>query len=69
MSVSALQRAIDHAGGQSALARALDVRQQHIWNWLNRQRQVPANRVFDIERATAGAVTRHQLRPDLYPDT
>lgn len=69
MSIRALQRAIDHAGGQSALARKLRVQQKHVWNWLNRQRQVPGGRVIDIERATDGAVTRHELRPDLYPES
>jgi DNA-binding transcriptional regulator YdaS (Cro superfamily) len=29
--------------------------------------KVPAERVLSIESATDGAVTRHELRPDLYP--
>lgn len=64
-----LKKAIRIAGGQSALARACggSVRQQHIWNWLNRDGKVPAEHVLAIERATAGRVTRHQLRPDIYP--
>jgi DNA-binding transcriptional regulator YdaS (Cro superfamily) len=27
----------------------------------------PPLRVLEIERATEGKVTRHQLRPDMYP--
>jgi DNA-binding transcriptional regulator YdaS (Cro superfamily) len=29
--------------------------------------QCPPERVLAIERATGGKVTRHQLRPDIYP--
>lgn len=65
--IEALCKAIDLTGGQSALARAIGKRQSHIWTWLNRDRRVPAEAVIPIERATDGQVTRHQLRPDLYP--
>ncbi len=66
-----LQRAISILGGQSALARACGgrVRQQHVWNWLNRDKKVPAEHVLTIELATEGQVTRFQLRPDIYPAT
>lgn len=64
-----LEKAVRIAGGQSALARACGgrLRQQHIWNWLNRDGKVPAEYVLSIERATGGRVKRHQLRPDIYP--
>lgn len=29
---------------------------------------IPAERVLPIYRATRGAVTPHQMRPDIYPD-
>lgn len=64
-----LQRAIRIVGGQAALARACGCKQQHVWNWINRDRRVPAEFVLAIERATGGRVTRHQLRPDIYPAT
>jgi DNA-binding transcriptional regulator YdaS (Cro superfamily) len=67
MSTSALKKAITLTGGQSALARAIGLRQCHIYNWLNRNKKVPAEHVLKIEKATKGAVTRHQLRPDIYP--
>jgi DNA-binding transcriptional regulator YdaS (Cro superfamily) len=28
---------------------------------------VPAERVLQVERLVGGKVTRHELRPDLYP--
>lgn len=65
--MEALKRAVEIAGGQTALARALGVQQAHVWNWLNRDKVLPAEYAIPIERATGGAVTRHELRPDLYP--
>ena len=63
----AFEKAIAIAGGQSAMAGRLDVKQGHVWYWLNKMGQCPPDRVLDVERATAGAVSRHQLRPDIYP--
>lgn len=64
--MSPLERAIDHAGGLSALARAIgkNTLPQHIINWRNRG--VPPDRCVDIERATDGVITRAQLRPDIF---
>lgn len=61
----ALAKAIVAAGGQKALGAALGVGQSLIWYWLNRTGRTPAERVLDVERATG--VSRHDLRPDLYP--
>lgn len=66
----ALRRAIDVVGGQSALAGALGRRQSTIWSWLNEQRQAAAEVVLRIEELTREAgneVSRHELRPDIYP--
>lgn len=63
--VIALEKAIKKAGGQSALARAIGVTQSHIWAWLNRNKRVPAAHVLKIEKAFG--VSRHDLRPDIYP--
>jgi DNA-binding transcriptional regulator YdaS (Cro superfamily) len=73
MSVEALQRAIDVAGGQSALAASVNefssirkINQSHVWNWLNRGKKgVPPEFVIPIEKVTG--VHRHELRPDIYP--
>lgn len=64
---SPLARAVEILGSQSALAAAIGTRQQNIWWWLNKKRAVPAEFVLPIERATDGQVSRHDLRPDLYP--
>jgi len=63
--MTALERAIAKVGGVVELARLIKSTPQVVVNW--RKRGIPAKRVLDIERATEGKVTRHQLRPDLYP--
>ncbi|CUB06064.1 hypothetical protein Ga0061065_11480 [Marinomonas fungiae] len=65
---SHLMRAINLLGGQSALAREINSKQQNVWFWLHKSGRVPAEFVLPIERATKGKVTRTQLRPDLYPE-
>lgn len=65
MSQNALLRAIEKAGSQAKLADLLGIGQTAISNWLNRESGVPAERVLKIEEATG--VSRHELRPDLYP--
>lgn len=65
----ALKKAVAIAGGQSSLAKAVGVKQQHIWNWLNRDGRPAAEYVLAIEAAVGGRVTRHELRPDVFgPD-
>ncbi len=60
---NALEKAIVEAGGVAALARAINVTPQAISQW----DRVPAERALAVETATAGKVSRHELRPDLYP--
>jgi len=61
---SALLAAIAYAGSQSALARLLGKSQPHIYKWLNSTNGVAPEHCSAIERATNGAVTRKDLRPD-----
>lgn len=68
MCKAALERAIEHAGGQTALAKKLGVKQANVWTWLNRVKgeTPPAEFCLGIEVATAGAVSRYELRPDVF---
>lgn len=66
MNESAIQRAVACIGGQSALARGLGLKPQAVQRWV-RVGKVPAERVLQVERLVGGKVTRHELRPDLYP--
>ncbi|MCU0920183.1 MAG: helix-turn-helix domain-containing protein [Burkholderiaceae bacterium] len=51
-------------GGQTDLGRALGCPPQLVSQWCRKVRPVPLDRCPDIERATSGAVTRRDLRPD-----
>lgn len=63
--MTALEQAVDRLGGQAALAVAIGVKQQHVWNWLNRGDGVPpTDYCAAIEQATSRAVMRWDLRPD-----
>ena len=57
-----LDRAIEAAGGIAQLARKIGIAQPSVSNW----NRVPAQRVIAVEAATA--VSRKQLRPDLYSE-
>lgn len=65
MTDTPLIRAIKVAGSQTELARRIGKTQGHISTWLRRGAKTPANMVLRIETATG--VSRHELRPDLYP--
>ena len=66
--IGALRTVIrDHLRSQVAVARAVGVSPQAVSEILRRGRRVPAEWCLALEQATGGAVTRHDLRPDLYP--
>jgi TorA maturation chaperone TorD len=56
-----VEKAVQAAGGASALARALGISQPAISSW----KRIPAERVLAIESITG--ISRSELRPDLYP--
>ena len=62
--MNAIQRAVEQAGSQAALAQMLQVRQPTVSEWARGERPVPVERCTAIEKATGGAVTRRELRPD-----
>ena len=62
--MDALIKAIEIAGGQSALARAIGGSAQTVNNWIKRQ-SIPAEHCPSIERATNGVVRCEDLRPDV----
>ena len=69
-SESALAAAVRAAGSQSAFARVLStpdnlVRQSTVREWLLTHQRLPAEYVLRAEAATG--VSRHDLRPDIYP--
>lgn len=56
-----IREAAKNTGGVAALARRLGLSRAAIYRW----QRVPAERVLEVERETS--VSRHDLRPDLYP--
>lgn len=65
--IEALRRAKDLLGSEAAVADAVGVKQPSVNYILNDGKKVPAEWCLALERATTGKVTRHDLRPDLYP--
>lgn len=63
MNKTPLDRAIAEAGSGSALAKVAGVTPMAVSYW--KIRGVPARHVLTIELATG--VSRHELRPDIYP--
>lgn len=59
-----LKKAIKAAGSQSELARKLELTPQAVQGWT--KKGLPAERVIQVERETG--VSRHELRPDIYPN-
>ncbi len=64
-SVQAFHRAIQTIGGQSAFGRLIGRPQSTVWEWVDRRKQIPAEFVLKVEAATG--ISRHELRPDIYP--
>lgn len=62
---SALARAVRAAKSQSAFGRLIGRRQSLVNDWLREDRPLPAEHVLVVERELG--ISRHDLRPDLYP--
>lgn len=63
--LQALETAIDKAGSAASLARSCGCTRTAVWKWTNNAKRVGAEYVLAVEAATG--VSRHLLRPDLYP--
>ncbi|WP_372484148.1 transcriptional regulator [Stenotrophomonas sepilia] len=61
--MTALDKAVQAAGSQQALAHLLGIKPPSVSGWYDRRR-VPAERCIAIEHATG--VSRHDLRPDVF---
>ncbi|MBD59037.1 MAG: cytoplasmic chaperone TorD [Citromicrobium sp.] len=64
-SSTGLALAVRTAGSQTAFADVIRRRQSTVHNWLRGGKELPAELVFEVE-AKLG-ISRHDLRPDLYP--
>ena len=57
-----LKKAVDLAGGATALAKSVGVGQSTVSNWIARGR-VPTDHCAAVEKAVGGKVTRKHFRP------
>lgn len=64
--VSALNKAIEHCGSATKLAQKIGVTLMSVSHWRAGRNAISAERAKQIELATNGAVTRHELRPDIF---
>jgi len=62
-----IARAVNTVGSQRELARITGYSQHAIWHALQRGK-VSAEMAIAIERATDGAVTARDLRPDIFSE-
>lgn len=61
-----IERAVEVHGSQVKLAKEAGCSQQYI-SWLLKDAdQISAEMAIAFERATAGKVSRHDLRPDIF---
>lgn len=68
MDTTPIHRAITCLGSRRALANAVGVSQQAVYEWLHSTRPSPESAIA-IEAATKGFVSRSDLRPDLWPSS
>ena len=71
--LEALEKAVSVLGGQTALAEVCGgkVRQQHVYNWLNRDKRLPEKHMFKVQVATelkGDVVLAVNLCPEAFPD-
>jgi DNA-binding transcriptional regulator YdaS (Cro superfamily) len=62
---TALKLAVETAGSQGAFARLIGTSQPRVWYWLHKGKPLPAEYVLVTEEKIG--ISRHVLRPDLYP--
>lgn len=60
-----IRKAIDHCGSQSKLAKRAGCSQQQI-AYLLKAENITAEMAIKIDHATEGAVSRRDLRPDVF---
>lgn len=69
MKLKPIDKVIAKVGGPSALARALRIKPPTVIQWISGDRPIPGKRCIQIELACGGAVTRYELRPDIFGPT
>lgn len=63
-----IEKAVEVIGSQAALADAIGKSRPFINDMLHGNKRVPAELCVPIEESVNGAVTRYDLRPDVFGD-
>jgi DNA-binding transcriptional regulator YdaS (Cro superfamily) len=61
-----IEKAVEVVGSQSELARQIGCSQVFVHHMVHGMRSIPPRFCRPIEHATNGAVTRYELRPDVF---
>ena len=64
--MSTIKLVVDLLGGQIKAAKAIGVAQQAVFKWVKEEMPISAKSATAIEKATNGAVTRAEIRPDIF---
>lgn len=64
MNEKTIFKIIKYFGSQKAMAKALDVSQQAVNNWLNREQKIPHIQALKIVGCTEGCISLAELIPD-----
>jgi DNA-binding transcriptional regulator YdaS (Cro superfamily) len=62
---AALKKAVEIIGGTMAVSRAFGIKPPSVSRWLAKG-YAPVERCLKLEKLTRGAVTRYDLRPDIF---
>ena len=62
----AIQKAVDHFGGVRPMAEKTGFSRAAIYFWLSGSQRISAEYACRLESASGGAVTREELRPDVF---
>ncbi|MEW5250584.1 helix-turn-helix domain-containing protein [Microbulbifer sp. 2201CG32-9] len=64
--MNAIAKAVSLVGTQKKIADMLEIPPACVSQWCKGVRKVPPRHCRRIEQATSGAVTRYDLRPDIF---
>lgn len=64
--MSNFEKVVSFFGNKYRMAKALEIGYMRVQQW--EKRQIPTDWAVKIEKATNGALTRAEIRPDIFGD-
>ncbi len=62
--MNAIKKAVEIIGGQTKTAKHFEIRQSHVWKWINVNGQAPAKYIKKVSELTDGKVSVKELLAD-----